>query len=147
MAYVFENQENLVKDNDVGLGVEISNSTIVFNTLYDLKKQVKQNIKTLLLTRIGERYMLPQFGTELLSLIFQPNVIELKEEIKTIITNALNSWINNIILERIDVKTNEDDPTLNYMIEVSIIYTIQNFVTDTVTISATETGTVVVSNI
>lgn len=147
MAYVFENQENLVKDNDVGLGVEISNSTIVFNTLYDLKKQVKQNIKTLLLTRIGERYMLPQFGTELLSLIFQPNVIELTEEIKTIITNALNSWINNITLERIDVKTNEDDPTLNYMIEVSIIYTIQNFVTDTVTISATETGTVVVSNI
>lgn len=147
MAYVFENQENLVKDNDVGLGVEISNSTIVFNTLYDLKKQVKQNIKTLLLTRIGERYMLPQFGTELLSLIFQPNVIELKEEIKTIITTALNSWINNIIVEQIDVKTNEDDPTLNYMIEVSIIYTIQNFVTDTVTISATETGTVVVSNI
>lgn len=147
MAYVFENQENLIKDNDVGLGVELSNSTIVFNTIYDLKKQVKQNIKTLLLTRIGERYMLPQFGTELLSLIFQPNVTELKEEIKTIIITALNSWINNIIVERINIKTNEDDPTLNYMIEVSIIYTIQNFVTDTVTISATETGTVVVSNI
>lgn len=147
MAYVFENQESLVKDNDIGLGVEISNSTIVFNPVYDLKKQVKQNIKTLLLTRIGERYMLPQFGTDLLLLIFQPNVIELKEQIITIITDAMNSWINNITLERVDVKTNEDDPTLNYMIEVSIIYTIQNFVTDLVTISATETGTVVVSNI
>lgn len=147
MAYVFENQESLVKDNDIGLGVEISNSTIVFNPVYDLKKQVKQNIKTLLLTRIGERYMLPQFGTDLLLLIFQPNVTELKEQIITIITDAMNSWINNITLERVDVKTNEDDPTLNYMIEVSIIYTIQNFVTDTVTISATEAGTVVVSNI
>ena len=146
MAYVFENQENLVKDNDIGLGVEISNSSIIFNTLYDLKTQVKQNIKTLLLTRIGERYMLPQFGTELLSIIFQPNVIELKDEIKTIITKALNEWIDIITVEQIDIKTNEDDPALNYMVEVSIKYTIQNFVIDNITISATETGTVVVSN-
>lgn len=147
MSYVFENQESLVQENNVGLGVELSNSTSVFTTLYDLQKQIKQNIKTLLLTRIGERYMLPQFGTNLLLVIFQPNVYELKEEVRTIVTDALNTWIPNITIEQVDIKTNQDDPSLNYSIEVSILYSIQNFVTDSVTISATETGTVVVSNI
>lgn len=147
MSYVFENQENLVQENDVGLGVEITNSTSVFNTVYDLRRQVQQNIKTLLLTRIGERYMLPQFGTNLLLLIFQPNVYELKDEVRTIISEALNTWIPNITIEQLNVKTNQDDPTLNYSIEVSITYSIQDFVTDTVTISATESGTIVVSNI
>ena len=147
MSYVFENQESLIRENDIGLGIEISNSTSVFNTVYDLKKQVKQNIKTLLLTRIGERYMFPRFGTDLLLIIFQPNVYELKDEVRTIITDALNTWIPNITIEELDIKTNQDDPTLNHTIEVSIAYSIQNFVTDTVTISATENGTVVVSNI
>ena len=146
MAYVFENHESLSNGNEKGLGVELSNSTIVFNTVYDLKKQVKQNIKNLLLTRIGERYMLPKFGTDLLLILFQPNVYELKDEIRTIINDALNTWISIITIEDILIKTNQDDPTLNYMIEVSISYSIQNFVNDSITISANETGTVVVQN-
>jgi phage baseplate assembly protein W len=147
MAYVYENLELLSKNNETGLGIGISNATPVFTTLYDIKKQTKENIKTLLLTQIGERYMFPQFGTELLRLLFQPNVYELKDDIRNIVDDALNKWISNIIVEQLEIKTNEDDPTLDHMIEISITYSITNFgLLDNLSISATETGTIVVSD-
>ena len=74
MAYVFIDRTINSNNNEIALGVSISNSNSLFNSLYDLRLQVRENLKTLLLTRKGERYMSPTFGTDLLDIIFQPNV-------------------------------------------------------------------------
>jgi hypothetical protein len=51
------------------------------------------------------------------------------------------------LVVQVDSETNEDDPTLDHMIEISITYSITNFgLLDNLSISATETGTIVVSD-
>ena len=83
-------QTNLAVDN-TALGVEINfNGPGVFVPVYSTDQQSLNNLKNLLLTRIGERYDNPTYGTNLLNIIFQPNVEELKSDIATVIMFLCN---------------------------------------------------------
>ena len=67
-------QTNFSVDN-TALGVEIQfNRPGVFVPVYSSETQALNNLKNLLLTRIGERYENPTYGTNLLNIIFQQNV-------------------------------------------------------------------------
>ena len=49
-------------------------SNAVFKSVYTTSEQTLARMKTLLLTRKGERYQLPTYGTNLLDILFQPNI-------------------------------------------------------------------------
>jgi phage baseplate assembly protein W len=135
MSFVFETVNTVsTSQSDIGLGVQLSNANSIFKTLYTVPDQTKENLKALLLTRIGERYMLPEFGTNLLNIVFQPNVSDLRDEIDNIIRGPINTWLPYITIEELDVKTIEDDPTMNHTIEISLTYTVQDFSTNTIKI-------------
>lgn len=144
MAYVFIDRTINSNNNEIALGVSISNSNSLFNSLYDLRLQVRENLKTLLLTRKGERYMSPTFGTDLLDIIFQPNVEELKQDVYDIIAEAINVWIPKIQLVDIKTTTNVDDTTLNNTVLVSITYSIVEdvYIPETLTIQAQDNGSI-----
>ena len=97
MAFVYENITNNLS-SDTGIGVSLSNLDSVFSTVYTPQQQVHENLKTLLLTRIGERYMQPTYGTRLLEIIFQPNTYELKPEIEDILVESINFWLPVVYL-------------------------------------------------
>ena len=62
-------QTNSAVDN-TALGVEINfNGPGVFVPVYSTDQQALNNLKNLLLTRIGERYDNPAYGTNLLNII------------------------------------------------------------------------------
>jgi len=140
MAFVYENITNNLS-SDTGIGVSLSNLDSVFSTVYTPQQQVHENLKTLLLTRIGERYMQPTYGTRLLEIIFQPNTYELKPEIEDILVESINFWLPYILIDSIDITTAEDDPNLPYQIRVSILYSVQNFEEKTITIFANNDNT------
>ena len=147
MAYVFERQvqSSDITSNifvDIPLGVRLTNSSTVFQSIYVVPDQVKENLKTLLLTQIGERYMQPEFGTNLLSIVFQPNVSELKGEIQEILETSIGTWLPYIIIEDLTILTAEDEPTLPYHVSVSLTYSIENFSTDTIKIYVNNNNTV-----
>jgi len=144
VAYVFIDRTINSNNNEIALGVSISNSNSLFNSLYDLRLQVRENLKTLLLTRKGERYMSPTFGTDLLDIIFQPNVEELKQDVYDIIAEAINVWIPKIQLVDIKTTTNVDDTTLNNTVLVSITYSIVEdvYIPETLTIQAQDNGSI-----
>ena len=137
MGFVYEsfntNTENLIK-NDIGLGISLASETKLFSTLYDISKQGKENLKALLLTQVGERYMLPTFGCNFLDIIFQPNVNELKEEIANIIQRAVNAWLPYIIFDELKIKTAEDDPLMGESVEIVLSFHVENFSTQSITI-------------
>lgn len=113
--------------------------------IYITTEQALQNLKILLLTKIGERYALPSYGTNLLNALFEPNVSQLKDVIIELIQPKIAYWLPYINVESITVLTAEDDPNLNHDIEVSIKFSVSNFDTQTLNINANENGTVTVT--
>lgn len=144
MAYRIQTV-NDVTSPDIPLGINLTDKNSgTFESIYFTDKQTLVNLKTLLLTRKGERYHQPTFGSNLLYIIFEPNVSALKEDIIDTITEAVNEWIPYISIETIDVITNEDDPTLEHNIKVTIEFSINNFDEQKITIFVNEDGTLLV---
>lgn len=77
---------------------------------------IKEDIKTLLLTRRGERVVNCDLGTNLS--VFEGILFDQinKEEIKTRVSNeilsVLRRWMPNVMLTGLQVNTQDDDPKL-----------------------------------
>jgi phage baseplate assembly protein W len=127
------------------LGISYKSAAGVFKPIYTSTEQALENLKTLLLTRIGERYGAPEYGTFLLNAIFEPNIMEIKDDIKDFIVPQVSQFLPYIDIQDIDVVTAEDDPTLNHTIQITITFSVFNFGTKSLTIAANENGTITVS--
>ncbi len=124
MGYVIDNTE--FRDNpDVAIGVTFPfNGIGVFNSSFTTVDQSISNLKNLLLTQKGERYLIPTFGTNLVQSLFQPATTELKEFINKDITDAISYWLPYINIIELSIKTFEDDPALETSINVNLKFTI-----------------------
>jgi phage baseplate assembly protein W len=69
----------------------------------------------LLLTNPGERVMLPEYGTPLRKLFFEPNDASLAEQARQVVINSIKLWEPRIAVTNIEVYTgaNIDDESLN----------------------------------
>lgn len=124
MAYILKNQSKAIKleSKSYGLSLPIFSE---FKTTFDKIKQAEYNLYNLLRTRKGERIMLPSFGCNLESLLFEPNSDFLENDIQNEITNSVSYWLPYINITNISVDVS------NYLIdqnkiEVSISYTISD---------------------
>ena len=68
---------------------------------------LKTSVMWILLTRVGERVMLPTFGSNLLEMVFEPNDKTLAGSIKREISEALRKWDDRIKLVSVGVETDE----------------------------------------
>lgn len=130
----------------IGVTIPFNNPNGVFFQSFTNRVQVFSNIKNLLLTAKGERYMLPDFGTELRFILFD-NITDESQFIDAIrgeIISAINTWIPYVGITRLDVNLNMsedgrvDDPThaVGIFLELKITGTniylpIQIFISDT----------------
>ena len=79
---------------DVAIGVKFPfDGNGIFTKTFTTEDQASTNIKSLLLTRKGERYEQPNFGTDLLNALFEPNTEGLKSFIEETITTAVSFWL------------------------------------------------------
>jgi phage baseplate assembly protein W len=140
MGYrIYETVQRL--NQDIALGVKSTfNGPGLFVSVYSTQEQGVNNLKNLLLTRIGERYDNPSFGTDLLNVLFAPATLETKIIINEMVSTAINRWLPEIILEKIDIQTPEDLPTLNNDIVVTLTFSVNGTAFQTLTLSANETG-------
>lgn len=74
--------------------------------------QIKSDLLILLLTNPGERVMLPDFGTPLRELVFEPNDASLQIKAREMIINAIKKWEPRISVEQIDVTSNVQEGDL-----------------------------------
>ena len=130
----------------VGVTIPFNNPNGVFYQSYTNRQQVFSNVKNLLSTAKGERYMQPDFGSELRFILFENINSEgdLEENIKGDIVSAITTWLPYLNITRLDVKFNMQDdgrvpdPThaIGIFLELKIVGTniylpIQIFISDT----------------
>ena len=139
MAYRIQTINDTTSQPEIGLGVDLSFSNPgIFKTLFTTNDQARANIRNLLLTRKGERYNQPNFGTNLLNVVFQPSNDDTKELISTEISSALSFWLPYIVVENLEILNVDDDPSLLHTIKITLKYSVDGFTTDKITIIANE---------
>jgi phage baseplate assembly protein W len=112
-----------VIDTKVNTAIGVSlpfNGKAVFNSTYTTKDQLKSNIKNYFLTNKGERIFNPEYGADLISLIFEqmPDANTLKEYISDIMSVRFPQVVVNQVL----VTTDPD----NYKVTIKISYSFRN---------------------
>ena len=66
------------------------------------KDVLASSVYWILLTKLGERVMRPEFGSRLSELVFEPNRQETLDEFETVIQSALDRWDDRVQLENVD---------------------------------------------
>ena len=148
MGYQVVTAADVIRTTNVAtLGISLgANGEVVFDPTYTSIEQEFAKLKTLLLTRKGERVMLPTFGTDLLKIIFQPNTSEIKQDIVDYITDPIDKWLPEIELINIDVQTTDDDPNLIHDVIVTITFRpIYDAQAKTLTLGVNQNGTLTVT--
>lgn len=130
----------------IGVTIPFNNPNGVFFQSYTNRVQVFSNVKNLLLTAKGERYMQPDFGTELRFILFENISSEdaLADRIRGEIISAISTWLPYLTIKNLEVNFNMyedgrvDDPThaIGIKLDIQIVGTniylpIQIFISDT----------------
>ena len=85
---------------------------------------IHESIRQILGTRPGERFMLPEFGSRLKDLVFEPNDIVLRSLMQHYVIDALARWEKRIIITGVefdDTPENKDRNLLPVRISYRII--------------------------
>ncbi len=86
-----------------------------------LAESVRQAIRVILSTSPGEQLLRPEFGAGLKSYLGEPNTIYLRRRIHDTVSDALATWEDRILLDRVEVTEVAEQPT---HIRVEIAYRI-----------------------
>lgn len=79
-----------------------------------------QSILMILTTRIGERFFLPEFGSKLHELIFEPNDYILKDLLEMYTREALDIWEPRIQVIAVDAQVCKGENTVPIIIHYRI---------------------------
>jgi phage baseplate assembly protein W len=134
-----------VNTPSIGLGISLPfNAPGLFSTTYTTEAQVKSNLKNLLLTRVGERFMQPTFGTRLLDVVFEPSDDDFKQQVDDAIREPINYWLPYVQIETLETITYADNTEQDHVVNISLTYSSTGFNTDTITLKAYESGLITV---
>lgn len=98
-------------DNSMGLFIDLNENN---------KELLLSNIWHLILTPKGQRYRMPDFGTDLIKFIFEPNSEgEIWEGIKEEITNSVSKYIPNVLIKDIQILKEEKNDGIYVYIKFS----------------------------
>jgi phage baseplate assembly protein W len=151
MPYQVVTAADVIRTSNIStLGISLggaTNDTVIFDSTYTSIEQEFAKLKTLLLTRKGERIMAPTFGTDLLKIIFQPNTEFIKQDIVKYIQEPVEYWLPEINLIDIQVTTAEDDPTLIHDVIVLITFSAEydNDGEKTLSLGVNQNGTLTIT--
>jgi phage baseplate assembly protein W len=103
-----EGDANIKNAKPIGVTIPFNNPSGIFFQSYTNRIQVFSNLKNLLMTAKGERYMLPDFGTELKFILFENITTEedFLDRIDGTIRDAISTWMPYILIENLEVKLN-----------------------------------------
>jgi phage baseplate assembly protein W len=110
---------DLDKNRAIGVSIPFSAGG-VFNQTYSTKDQIKSNLINLLLTYKGERIENPEFGADLLRLLFEPLTENLYPKIQNQIISSVRIYIPEITILNIEITPNIDYNTVNITIDYKL---------------------------
>lgn len=100
--------------NFLGAPYPITKNPLGFFRTQSGVSQIKSDLLTLLLTNPGERVFLPDYGTPLKRLIFEPNDPTLEITAKNMIVESISRWEPRIVVNQISVSSTASQSDLNF---------------------------------
>jgi phage baseplate assembly protein W len=94
----------------------------LFRQSYTTEEQALSNFRNLLMTRYGERYMQPKFGTMIHDMVFEPNTELVREQLQASIEDSVKFWLPYIEMRQVDIIPD----VANYAISIRIRFTVKN---------------------
>jgi phage baseplate assembly protein W len=85
------------------------------DTNESLKEKVRSQLMHIVFTPKGQRIRNPEFGTDLIKFIFEPNDKITWESVKNEVTESVKRWATNINLNDIQIVKNEEDESEIYV--------------------------------
>jgi phage baseplate assembly protein W len=92
----------------------------VFAQSYTTEQQSISNLKNLLLTAKGERYMQPNFGTRIRQVIFDNNTIDVQQRLRDTLIEDIEFWLPYIGVNDVEILADEDRYTINIRLSFEI---------------------------
>lgn len=85
----------------------------VFESSYSTQEAVISNLKNLILTQKGERFMQPNFGTDIRKVLFENNTSDVREILTDTINDDIEYWLPYVKLHDVEVTSTADMHSLN----------------------------------
>ena len=80
-----------------------------------VKEKVRSQLMHIVFTPKGQRIRNPEFGTDLIKFIFEPNDKITWESVKNEVTESVKRWATNISLNNIQIVKNEENESEIYV--------------------------------
>lgn len=106
----------------VGVSVPFSAKN-VFNSTYTTQDALKSNLVNFFLTDRGERFLNPNFGAGLRSVVFEQLTANKIDEIDALIRTGMSTWFPNVVVNNVQIKDSADTNTVTVYITYSVPYT------------------------
>lgn len=97
-----------------------------FPLSYTTEQQALTNLKNLLLTYPGERYMQPTFGVRIKDRVFEQNTREVVLSLKREIQDAINTWLPYIIINTIEVDNADRNGNITNYLFIRLDFKVTN---------------------
>lgn len=85
------------------------------DTNNSIRDKVRSQLMHIVFTPKGQRLRLPEFGTDLIKFIFEPNESITWEAVKNEVSDSVRRWTSNISINDIQVVKNEQDESEIYV--------------------------------
>jgi phage baseplate assembly protein W len=87
---------------------------------------VKNNIRNLVMTNKGERYLQPSIGLNLRRYLFEQYTSDLADSIKLEISDTISYWLPFVDIKEIRVDMNDEDSIGKNKLNIFIMFNIKN---------------------
>ena len=98
-----------------------SKNGFLFELTDNDNQAIKSDLMHLLLTKKNERFYMPDFGTNLLQYIFEPNDNKSQADLKAEISESVKKYIPNLSIDSLLIENNS---LSEYSATISIQYTV-----------------------
>jgi|SRR5210317_890813 len=99
---------DLQPDVAIGVMLPFGKQNGLFQLSYTTEQQAISNLKSLLLTRKGERLFQPNFGSDVYSLMFENINSDLSSQLDESLRADIEYWLPYIIIDDINIEIIED---------------------------------------
>jgi phage baseplate assembly protein W len=103
----------------VGVGLPFSAGN-VFNSTYTTQNALKANLINFFLTDTGERFLNPNLGAGLRTLLFDQMTQDNMDEVESAIRVGLTNWFTNITLIDVNIEQSQDTNTVTIFMKYKI---------------------------
>jgi phage baseplate assembly protein W len=95
----------------------------VFLPTYTTQEAIKVNLINYILTGRGERFLNPDFGIDLRSLLFEQLVDDKIEELEYKIRQGISEWFPTVTINKIEITSDTNTGTVRAYMKYGVEYT------------------------